>query len=257
MASDEGSESTVVFTAEENEMPIIQLCGLVEDLSYGISALKTETGMFEKYYNKLEPRDKRHSRFSEIKMSGSEYAQKEEVGDALHEVDFQQLKIENAQFLETIEAKNNELVQLKLVSGNALQILSTHKSKLHRALELSSQLDKEIILRNELLEKVEKESIQAEEGRANAETLNKQLRKQLAEFRAPPVMMYVQEKIRNGELEKTIKMWERKVEIAELSLKGYRKIWNQIKIANEQLQVVGLLGNALKEDAEDSPKIIY
>lgn len=49
------------------------------------------------------------------------------MGDALHEVDFQQLKIENAQFLETIEAKNNELVQLKLVSGNALQILSTHK----------------------------------------------------------------------------------------------------------------------------------
>lgn len=47
--------------------------------------------------------------------------------------------------------------------------------------------------------------------------VNKQLRKQLAEFRVPQVMLYVQEKIRNGDLEKTIRMWERKVEIAEVS----------------------------------------
>jgi len=53
--------------------------------------------------------------------------QKEEVGEALHEVDFQQLKIENAQFLETIEAKNQELIQLKLASGNTLQVLNTYK----------------------------------------------------------------------------------------------------------------------------------
>lgn len=49
------------------------------------------------------------------------------MGEALHDVDFQQLKIENAQFLETIEAKNQELIQLKLVSGNTLQVLSAYK----------------------------------------------------------------------------------------------------------------------------------
>ena len=53
--------------------------------------------------------------------------QKEEVGEALHDVDFQQLKIENAQFLETIEARNKELIQLKLASGNTLQVLNTYK----------------------------------------------------------------------------------------------------------------------------------
>lgn len=55
------------------------------------------------------------------------------------------------------------------------------------------------------------------QDRAKAEALNKKLRKQLAEFRSPQVMVYVREKIFNGELEKTIKMWERKVEIAEVS----------------------------------------
>lgn len=55
------------------------------------------------------------------------------------------------------------------------------------------------------------------QDRAKAEALNKQLRKQLSEFRAPPVMLYVKQKAINGDLEKTIKMWERKVEIAEVS----------------------------------------
>ncbi|CAK7321959.1 Coiled-coil domain-containing protein 113 [Vulpes lagopus] len=336
MTDEEDSETAVVELqgGEENELPIIQLCELVEELSYGNSALKTETEMFEKYYNKLEPRDQRHPRLSEI-ISGAEFAQfrgkhrsksrigmdhviglscdqkcelvqkeledmkdeirhmranaerdlqhheaiieeaeirwtevqravhefkkdilktiskkkgsilatqkvmkyiedmnhrrdnmkdklrlknvslkvqrkkmllqlrqKEEVGEALHDVDFQQLKIENAQFLETIEAKNQELIQLKLASGNTLQVLNAYKD------------------------------------RAKAEALNKKLRKQLAEFRSPQVMLYVREKILNGDLEKTIKMWERKVEIAEMSLKGYRKAWNKMKTTNEQLQAL-------------------
>lgn len=49
------------------------------------------------------------------------------MGEALHEVDFQQLKIENAQFLETIEARNQELIQLKLASGNTVQVLNIYK----------------------------------------------------------------------------------------------------------------------------------
>nr|XP_040135301.1 coiled-coil domain-containing protein 113 isoform X2 [Ictidomys tridecemlineatus] len=168
--------------------------------------------------------------------------QKEEVGEALHDVDFQQLKIENAQFLETIEARNQELIQLKLSSGNTLQILNAYKSKLHRAVEMFISLGKEILLRKELLEKIDKETIQVEEDRAKAEAANKKLRKQLAEFRAPQVMMYLREKILNMEMEKTIKMWERKVEIAEMSLKGYRKAWDKIKASNEELQAIGSPG---------------
>ncbi|XP_005388493.1 PREDICTED: coiled-coil domain-containing protein 113 isoform X1 [Chinchilla lanigera] len=368
--TDEDSDSvyTDSQTGEERELPVIQLCGLVEELSYGNSGLKRETEMFEKYYAKLETRDQQPLRISDAKIA-SEFAQfrgrrrsksrpgtdhlmgltvdqkldlvkkeledtkdeirhvranaerdlqyheaiieeaeirwtevqkavhefekdilktiskkkgsilatqkvmkyiedmnhrrdnmkdklrlknvslkvqrkkmllqlrqKEEVGEALHEVDFQQLNIENAQFLEMIEAKNQELIQLKLASGNTLQVLSTYKNKLHQAMEMYNNLDKEILLRHELLEKIQRETLQVEEDRAKAEALNKKLRKQMAEFRVPPVMTYVREKILNKDLEKTIKMWERKVEIAEMSLKGYRKTWNRMKITNEQLQ---------------------
>ncbi|KAM4833529.1 cilia- and flagella-associated protein 263 isoform 2-T2 [Thomomys bottae] len=301
--------------SEENDLPVIQLCGLVDELSYGNSALKTETEMFEKYYSKLEPGDHRPPRLSDIKISAADLAQaiieeaeirwtevqravhdfekdilktvskkkgsilatqkvmkyieemnrrrdnmkdklclknvslkvqrkkmlfqlrqKEEVGEALHDVDFQQLKIENSQFVETIEARNQDLIQLKLISGSTLQILNAYKSKLHRALELNVNLDKEVLMRAELLDKIEKETLQAEEDRAKAESMNRKLRKQLTEYRAPPVMMYVKEKILITDLEKTIKMWERKVEIAEMSLKGYRKAWNKMKTSSDQLQ---------------------
>merc|ERR1719350_1076301 len=57
--------------------------------------------------------------------------QKEEMGEVLHEVDFNQLKIENQQYLEKIDEKNQDLLRLKLMTTNVQQILNTYKKKLH------------------------------------------------------------------------------------------------------------------------------
>ncbi|XP_036897507.1 coiled-coil domain-containing protein 113 [Sturnira hondurensis] len=374
MAEDDAEMSPYELRVVE-ELPVIQLCGLVEELSYGNSALKTETEMFEKYYNKLESKEQRPLRLSEIKRSGTDFAQlrgkhrsksrpgiertaslsvdqkcelvqkeledtkdeirhlranaerdlqyheaiieeaeirwadvqkevyefekdilktiskkkgsilatqkvmkyfedmnrrrdhmkeklclknmslkvqrkkmllqlrqKEEVGDALHDVDFQQLKIENAQFLETIDGRNQELIHLKLSSGTTQQVLNSYKTRLNRAMEMFVSLEKEISQRKELLEKIEREILQVEEDRAKDEAVNKKLRRQLSEFRVPPVMQYVREKVLNGDLERAIRVWERKVEIAEMSLKGFRKDWNKMKTTNEQLLAIGSAG---------------
>ena len=45
----------------------------------------------------------------------------------LHEVDFNQLKIENSQYLEKIDERNQDLLRLKLMATNVLQILNTYK----------------------------------------------------------------------------------------------------------------------------------
>uniref|UniRef100_A0A670YFL4 Cilia- and flagella-associated protein 263 n=1 Tax=Pseudonaja textilis TaxID=8673 RepID=A0A670YFL4_PSETE len=89
--------------------------------------------------------------------------QKEELGEALHEVDFQQLKIENAQFLEKIDERNQELLQLKLTVGNTLQILNFYKRKLHYATAMATYLVKDIAQRKESLEKIAREAIFVEE----------------------------------------------------------------------------------------------
>ena len=49
------------------------------------------------------------------------------MGEVLHEVDFQQLKIENSQYLEKIDERNQDLLRLKLMSGNTLQVLNSYK----------------------------------------------------------------------------------------------------------------------------------
>jgi hypothetical protein len=43
--------------------------------------------------------------------------QKEVLGENLHAVDYQQLKIENSQFLETVEQKNLNLLKMKKTTG--------------------------------------------------------------------------------------------------------------------------------------------
>ncbi|XP_062032416.1 coiled-coil domain-containing protein 113 isoform X5 [Lepus europaeus] len=316
MTSDEDPESALPDPqgGEESELPVIQLCGLVEELSYGNSALKTETEMFEKYYTKLEPRDQHPPRLSDIKLSAAEFAQlrgrrrsrtrtgmdrvvglsvdqklelvQKELEDTKDEISHMRANAErdlqhHEAIIEEAEIRGAEVQKavhdfekdiLKTISKKKGSILATQKvmkylddmnrrrdnmrdklrlknvslkvqrkkmllqlkqSKLHRAMEIYVNLDKEILLRSELLDKIQKETLQVEEDRAKAEAANKKLRRQLAEFRAPRVMVYVREKILNGDLEKSIKMWERKVEIAEMSLKGYRKSWNKMKTTNE------------------------
>lgn len=49
------------------------------------------------------------------------------MGEVLHEVDFNQLKIENQQYLEKIDDRNKDLLRLKLMTGNVLQVLNTYK----------------------------------------------------------------------------------------------------------------------------------
>ena len=51
------------------------------------------------------------------------------MGEVLHEVDFNQLKIENSQYLEKIDERNQDLLRLKLMATNVLQILNTYKVK--------------------------------------------------------------------------------------------------------------------------------
>ena len=52
--------------------------------------------------------------------------------------------------------------------------------------------------------------------RAKAEKINRKLRTQLTDFRVPDVMEYVTEKADLYEIQRKVKNWERKVEIAEV-----------------------------------------
>jgi hypothetical protein len=49
-------------------------------------------------------------------------SQKEEMSDCLHVVDFDQLKIENQQYLERVDEKNSDLLRVKATTGHSVQV---------------------------------------------------------------------------------------------------------------------------------------
>lgn len=115
---------------------------------------------------------------SKLKM---QLKQKEEMGEVLHEVDFQQLKIENTQYLEKIEEKNQELMRLKLMAGRTLQVLNAYKvgswcwwimswrwilqKKLSNLLNDVKKIKSEINARQELYDRIQTETVQVEQVR--------------------------------------------------------------------------------------------
>ena len=50
----------------------------------------------------------------------------------MHEVDFKQLQIENKQYVEKIDEKNNEMIKLKKMVGQVTQTLNYRKVSLIR-----------------------------------------------------------------------------------------------------------------------------
>ncbi|XP_062317801.1 coiled-coil domain-containing protein 113 isoform X2 [Osmerus eperlanus] len=155
--------------------------------------------------------------------------QKEEMGEALLEVDFKQLKIENSQYLERIDERNADLLRLKLQAGNTLQVLNSYKKKLQIMTCESMLLSSDCASRKEMLVKIEEEALQAEEERLKAETLNRKLRGQLADYRVPHVLQYITAKDSHSQLEQSVRTWERKVEISEMALKTHTKAWNKVR----------------------------
>ncbi|NXX73571.1 CC113 protein, partial [Urocolius indicus] len=139
-----------------------------------------------------------------------------ETRETFHEVHLQQLQVRNAQYQEQIE-KKKEMLQLKVAAGNTIQVLNLYKRKLQDAMATSVSLQNDISQKKEQLQEVERAAAQVEKERAKAQRVNQQLQRQLLDYVAPSVMSYVQNTMVVADLEKSVKEWEKKVSIAEVS----------------------------------------
>ncbi|XP_046781729.1 coiled-coil domain-containing protein 113 isoform X5 [Gallus gallus] len=168
--------------------------------------------------------------------------QKEHVGEVFHEVHAELLQVKKAQCEEEIDEKNKELQQLKLALEK-IQVINFWKKKLHNAMETSTVLMKDISQRKEMLEKIEINTTLVKEQQAKEESLIGWLQKQLSDYSTPPVMSYMQTVMAVADLEKSIKAWERRVAIAEMTLQSYHRAWNQVRMSgNLHLPCVMLHG---------------
>ncbi|XP_066531655.1 cilia- and flagella-associated protein 263-like isoform X2 [Hoplias malabaricus] len=169
--------------------------------------------------------------------------QKEEMGEAVHDVDFQQLKIENSQYLERIDERNQDLLRLKLLNAKTLQTLNSYKKRLQNLTLESKSLSSDISSCKMMMGKIEEEAWQAEEERVKAEAVNQKLRAQLGDFHVPNVLDYVATEASHTKLVQSVRAWERKVEIAEMALKTHTKAWNKLRATAGAVTVTHNISN--------------
>ena len=171
----------------------------------------------------MKTRVKNISMKSQIKKLEQQLNQKGEMGGLLSAIDFDQLKIENQQYLERIEERNNELLRLKLTTGKTVQALNTLKRKLDGLVKQNQKLQQEIGERNTQLEEYDLEIKRVEKEKLNAIKHFKHLVLEQEDAELPEVMDYIRLKADITELEKKMADWERKVEIASMRSKNFSK----------------------------------
>jgi hypothetical protein len=166
---------------------------------------------------------------SQIRKLDSQLQQKEEMGEVLHPIDFQQLQIENQQYLEKIEERNHELLKLKLTAGNTVQILNTFKKRLSTLTQESEWLRKEIRTRREFLDRTKGDVSQVIVEHEQAALTNKRMKEDQESYRVPAVLSYVELKAEQEQLNKKIGTYRRKVEIADMAVRKQRTILKTLK----------------------------
>lgn len=163
-----------------------------------------------------------------IKKAETQLRQKEEMGDVLHYIDFHQLQIENKQYLQKIEEKNQQLLHLKMSTGQTVQTLNALKHRLNTLLAECSWRRQEITTRRELLQRLKQDNDQVErevrKGESHVQSLSGQL---AATENLPKTMDYVEQKEQMQYLEKELANWERKLEINEMALKRARGLYKK------------------------------
>jgi chromosome segregation ATPase len=157
---------------------------------------------------------------TQIKKLEASLRQKEEMGDVLHYIDFHQLQIENKQYVAKIEERNQELLKLKLTTGNTVQVLNSLKQQLSEHMTDATWLRREISQRKELLAKlrVDNEDVSAEISKSTKAGASLRARAEDVSG-MPEVLDYVKQKAEHEKLRRDVESWRRKVEIAEMSAK--------------------------------------
>lgn len=156
---------------------------------------------------------------TQISKLEQQLQQKEEMGEVLHVIDFDQLKIENQQYLERIEERNNELLRLKLTTGKTVATLNALKKKLSEITKKGEWLRKETTERKLMLATFDDALSGVREEHATAAKQNKILNTESKDDDSPQVMEYISVKSKVVDLEKKIVDWERKLELAEMENK--------------------------------------
>jgi len=116
-----------------------------------------------------------------------------------------------------IDEKNAEMIKLKKMVGLVTQTLNYRKKQLSLAMKEYDRILTETKTRGTILKNIVNETEKVEVEHFKEESKNRKLRAQLENYKVPEVNDYVNAEDFLYNLEKELKVWERKVEIADVS----------------------------------------
>ncbi|XP_017770163.1 PREDICTED: coiled-coil domain-containing protein 113 [Nicrophorus vespilloides] len=158
--------------------------------------------------------------------------QKIELGESIHEVDFEQLRIENKHLIEKIEQKNTHLIELKKINGKANLNLATHKNYLQKILEGLKTI-KNAIDESQLQTRIhEQETEEAKKELNEAITKYNDVKDLIDHYKVPEVFDYVKVKGRLYDLKKSLKILSRRINITKIILNTNTK--KMMKLTREK-----------------------
>ncbi|XP_022919071.2 cilia- and flagella-associated protein 263-like [Onthophagus taurus] len=177
-----------------------------------LEKLRLRTNSLRTTYNKLK----------------SQLIQKEESGVSVSEVDFVQLDIANKNFLDSIEEKNKNLIELKQINGKASYMLSKHKNFLQKQQITFDKILETILRTNSFYERLDRDydatSLVIEKQQEKYDDLVKLTSK----YTVPDVMEYIKKKAELANLKKNLKVTMRKVNIQMMAMGTYSRTMCQL-----------------------------
>lgn len=181
--------------------------------------LKSKGGVLKKYKSKNQSLQQQISKLQEqLKISTSQ------SGDSFHVIDLEQLKIQNAQYNQIILERNKELLKLKMNTGKTVQQLNSFKQELTKQTKKTKVLENNIVDRENLLVKLEEELTSVNKEFTKQSKLLNANKQKIQNADIPHVIDYVKQKQNQHKVDSALKSYQRKLEIAEKSAIGARRI---------------------------------
>lgn len=154
---------------------------------------------------------------NQIARTEKDQRRQDDQAEGFLPIDFHQLKIENQQFQERIDARNAELLRLKVTAASAVHMLNKFRRRLDVAVKENARVKQRIKQQSDLLVQLDREGTTVDKEKTRAGDTNARLRTQQETYRVPEVFDYIGLLSTLEETRKKVLEWERKVEIAQLA----------------------------------------
>ncbi|XP_015596618.1 coiled-coil domain-containing protein 113 [Cephus cinctus] len=164
----------------------------------------------------------------QIKKAKQELIQREELGKTLHAIDFEQLAIQNQDYVKKIEEKNRYLLEMKKITGRYSLELTNRKQKLKDQFFTVTQIRRGISQKQNQIEKLESLQKTTEHEVNEASKQLAVIIQLIDEYTAPDVLEFVKIQAELREMKKTYKRLDRHRQIQQVAIKSCKKEMKQV-----------------------------